>query len=76
VVRSGPDADSAGPELGPQISGDFPDTWWLGEQGERPTQVRLAEQAGTEGERQSSPQDPAGVIMPRPIPIYRVILCA
>jgi hypothetical protein len=23
---SGPDADSAGPELGPQISGDFPDT--------------------------------------------------
>jgi DNA-binding MarR family transcriptional regulator len=23
-------------------------TWWLGEQGERPTQVRLAEQAGTD----------------------------
>jgi hypothetical protein len=23
---SGPDADSAGPDLGPQISGDFPDT--------------------------------------------------
>jgi hypothetical protein len=23
---SGPDADSLGPELGPEISGDFPDT--------------------------------------------------